>query len=47
MAREWCARQELNLRPAGSKPLAGQAETQETRINPEDQQDSNPSATGQ
>lgn len=40
----WYARQELSLRPAGSKSLAGHEETHKTRINPDDQQDSNKSA---
>ena len=35
----WCARQELNLRPAGSKLLDEATESQKNRVNAEDQHD--------
>ena len=41
MEAAWCARQELNLRPTGSKSLPGDAETQESRTDPDDPQDKN------
>ena len=35
----WCARQELNLRPAGSKSLLGHTETQQSSMNTDVEQD--------
>ena|SRR5215831_9785255 len=35
----WCARQELNLRPAGSKLLDDRSESQKNRVNGEDRED--------
>ena len=44
---KWCARQELNLRPTGSKSPDGHTESQENCANPDNQQDSSKPTSGQ